>query len=77
MERFDRLFAQGARCGHLEARCNTEDPRTMKELASAASWANANPGRDRIYWKLGYECGFSLATSGEPLPDLYKNAELP
>ena len=74
-----RLYAQGARCGHIEGkgRAGQYVIGEEEDLAHAAAWANAATMRDRAFWAAGYKRGYLLAAEGSSLPDELAEAPLP
>jgi hypothetical protein len=78
--RLTRLYAQGARCGHLEGKGRAGSYVTGEEhnLAWDASHAQGfSDVHETEAWARGYYCGYRLAASGEELPENLEREELP
>jgi hypothetical protein len=74
-----RLFAQGARCGHLEGKGRAGNYTIDEEFEPSEVAANVNTStaRDANQWAAGYRHGYKLACEGEALESELVNEVLP
>lgn len=72
------LFAQGARCGHLEGRdeteCHWQEAADNGPSARVGACLTAN---EKQVWAYGYRYGFAERKRGSVLRNVYVNADLP
>lgn len=73
------MFAQGARCGHLEGkdRAGSYVIGEEHDLSWEAACANRETTEERERWAMGYRYGYRLAASGDALPESLRLAPLP
>jgi len=78
---FWAFFAQGARCGHVEAQDRVGQYVLGEEYELAVTAAAVNVAADRPVnrsaWEIGYCYGFRQRAEGSPLLDEIINAPLP